>query len=286
MQFCNETKAAFYLNHISYYRLKGYWWDMQSDKKGHKFFSNACFENVIERYNFDRQFRLVLFDAIEIIEIALRTKMIYHLSQTYGGLWYLEDSIVEDKDVRKKLIHGLKKDFYRSGEIFAKNFKKKHATKENNLESNEDPDAWIIFEIATFGTLSKIFKNLKHQLPEKAKIANEMGLNFQSDLSSWLEAITYLRNIIAHHSRIWNRTMAKRPAIIKKAKMQWLQKEINDVQKKKPYYIISTMIYLCNSIDPQNNIKQKILDLFQKNPTIPIYKIGFLNNWNQEPMWK
>lgn len=64
------------------------------------------------------------------------------------------------------------------------------------------PDAWIIFEVATFGTLSKIYKNLNHQLPEKARIANEFGLNMHTELSSWLEAISYLRNIVAHHSRV------------------------------------------------------------------------------------
>jgi abortive infection bacteriophage resistance protein len=29
----DEQQAAFCLNHISYYRLKGYWWDMQTDRK-------------------------------------------------------------------------------------------------------------------------------------------------------------------------------------------------------------------------------------------------------------
>ena len=58
----------------------------------------------------------------------------------------------------------------------------------------QQPDAWVIFEVATFGTLSKIYKNLNHQIPEKAKIANEFGINLHNELSSWLEAISYLRN--------------------------------------------------------------------------------------------
>lgn len=48
---------------------------------------------------------------------------------------------------------------------------------------DEHPDAWIIFEVATFGTLSKIYKNLNHQLPEKSAIANDMGLNLHNELS-------------------------------------------------------------------------------------------------------
>lgn len=84
MLFRNETEALDLLRNISYYRLKGYWWDMQSDRVNHIFYSNTYFEDVIERYNFDRILRLILFDAIERIEIALRTKMIYHLSLSHG----------------------------------------------------------------------------------------------------------------------------------------------------------------------------------------------------------
>ena len=63
------------------------------------------------------------------------------------------------------------------------------------------------------GTLSKFYKSLKNQLPEKAVIANEMGLNLFTELSSWMESITLVRNIIAHHSRLWNKNIPKRPVI-------------------------------------------------------------------------
>ena len=89
MSFKDESAAYHQLQCISYYRLKGYWWDLQLDSKQHQFFPNVYFEDVIALYNFDRQLRIILFDAIERIEIALRTKMIYHLSLAYGGLWYL-----------------------------------------------------------------------------------------------------------------------------------------------------------------------------------------------------
>lgn len=95
MLFKNEPSANFFLENISYYRLKGYWWDMQADYKQHLFKPNTYFEDVLDRYTFDRHLRLILFDAIERIEIALRTKMIYHLSMAYGGLWYLNPSLFE-----------------------------------------------------------------------------------------------------------------------------------------------------------------------------------------------
>ncbi len=148
MSIKDEQKATFYLGHISYYRLKGYWWDMQTDFTNHIFNQNARFEDVIERYNFDRQLRIILFDAIEFIEIALRTKLIYHLSQAYGGLWYLNETLFENIDLHSKHIEELKNEFARSCEIFATDFKRKYPTENADQkiwQSNEKPDAWIIF---------------------------------------------------------------------------------------------------------------------------------------------
>ncbi|UAY53928.1 Abi family protein [Arachidicoccus terrestris] len=137
------------------------------------------------------------------------------------------------------------------------------------------------------GTLSKLYKNLKHQLPEKAMIAKEMGLNLHRELSSWLEAITYIRNIIAHHSRLWSRNMVKRPTeSLNNPIGQWLENPLTQVQTKKPFLIISCLVYLCNEVTPGHQIKTKILDLLNSNPDIPIYKLGFLNNWEDELLWK
>lgn len=99
MLFHNDAKAPHFLENISYYRLKGYWWDMQNDYTNHILKANTYFEDIIDRYNFDRHLRLILFDAIERIEIALRTKMIYHLSISYGGLWYLNTTLFESSTI-------------------------------------------------------------------------------------------------------------------------------------------------------------------------------------------
>jgi abortive infection bacteriophage resistance protein len=144
----------------------------------------------------------------------------------------------------------------------------------------------VIFEVATFGTLSKIYKNLCHQLPEKARIANDFGLNIHTELSSWLEAISYLRNIVAHHSRVWSRNMVKRPMDINNPKGIWLKKPLSEFAKKKPYLIITSMLYLCNAINAGDTYKKKIISLIEECPDIPIYKIGFPNHWNKEPIWQ
>lgn len=279
MLFRNESTVPHFLANISYYRLKGYWWDMQSDRINHNFHDNTYFEDVIERYNFDRHLRLILFDAIERIEIAFRTKMIYHLSLSNGPFWYTNISLFVDTAKHHEHLLHLRREFGYSKEIFIKNQKRRFP--------NIDVESWKIMEIASMGTLSKFYKNLNHQLPEKSRIATEMGLNFHKELASWLEAIVYVRNIIAHHSRLWSRNMVKRPIDrINNPSGLWLDAPLIQVQKKKPFLIISTMIYLCNKVTPEHNIKSKILELIKSNPCIPIYKLGFLNNWNIQPLWK
>ncbi len=276
--FREEAKAQYYLQNISYYRLKGYWWDMQKDRTTHAFNDNTYFEDVVERYNFDRELRLILFDAIERIEIALRTKMIYHLSLAKGPTWYRCEELFVDNDKYLGHIDHLEREFRYSQEIFIKDHKRRYP--------NEDPEAWKIFEIASMGTLSKFYKNLDHQLPAKAQIAKELGLNLHSELSSWLESITYIRNIIAHHSRIWSRNMVKRPVdTLNNPTGIWFDQELLDVQKKKSFLIISILIFLCDHVVPENGIKNKILRLIANKPNVPIYKLGFLNNWEKTPLW-
>lgn len=279
MLFRNELEAGQFLKNISYYRLKGYWWDMQQDRITHNFLPDTYFENVIERYNFDRHLRLILFDAVERIEIALRTKIIYHLSLSYGATWYLNSNLFANSAKHVENVDHLQREFRYSQEIFIKDHKRKH--------SNSKAEAWKILEVASMGTLSKFYKNLKHQLPEKSTIAKEMGLNLHNELSSWLEAIVYVRNIIAHHSRLWSRNMVKTPINdINNPIGVWFGNSLLPVQKKKPFLIISIMIYLSNKVAPNHQIKTKILELIDNNPNVPIYKLGFLNNWILEPLWK
>lgn len=287
MIFLDETKAKDVFSYISYFRLKYYWKDMYETNEELVFVNNTFFETVVERYNFDRQLRLVLFDAIEMIEVALRTKIINYLSQKAGnGIWYIDYSLFNDAKFHFDFVIDLKHEFNRSSEPFAKEYIVTHQNWDYESFNGDNPDAWMIFESATFGTLSKMYKNLKNQLPECSKIANDFGLYSVRELSSWLESISVLRNIIAHHSRLWNRTLSKQPSNIKGHKYKWLSNPLTHYQSKKPYGVITAMLYLCDSVCPNNNIREKILSLISENPRIPIQTLGFVGDWQNEPIWQ
>lgn len=73
-----DDGAEHYLKHLNYYRLSGYWLPFQIDTKEHLFKPNTNFSDVLNLYIFDREFRLLLLDAIERIEVSVRTHWAYY----------------------------------------------------------------------------------------------------------------------------------------------------------------------------------------------------------------
>jgi abortive infection bacteriophage resistance protein len=278
MQFRNIADAPHFLSNISYYRLKGYWWELQDDKVNHHFAPNSYFEDVIDLYNFDRHFRLIVFNAIERIEIALRTKLIYHLSLTYGPHWYLSPAIFQDPKRFASFLGKINMDMSNSSEEFI--------VKHFDNHPDEMPESWKSLEVLTLGTLSKLYSNLQHQLPEKNKIATEFGLNNQKYLVSWLLTITVIRNIIAHHGRLWNRVIINKYDWPKTTTKPLLGYIPNNHQRRKIFPLLSAIIYLNNEVSPGHHIKQDLLSLFAQFPAIQLGKMGFPANWQNEPLWQ
>lgn len=150
----------------------------------------------------------------------------------------------------------------------------------------ENPEAWKALEIVTLGSLSKLYRNLNHQLPEKNTIAKEFGLFNQKYLSSWLITITLIRNIIAHHSRLWNRVIINKYDWPKKTPEPLLNYTPDNYQRRKIFPILSAIVYLNDRISPRHHIVNELLDLFGKFKSIPLYKMGFPANWKEQPIWK
>ena len=239
MEFTSELDARALLARVSYFRLKYYWVDMIDDGTD-DFKEGSCFGDVIERYEFDKELRQILFDAIEILEVGLRSKIISVLSLSTGtGLWYLDKSLFENYHYHEDFVLDLKYEFGRSSDPFARDFIKNHSDWDAKSLGGSNPDAWMIFETATFGTLSKMYKNLKSQSPLQSVIANEFGLYSSRDFSSWLEAICLMRNVIAHHSRLWYRIFTKKPVSIRNHRDRWLNVDLTENQRKRAYGLIS-----------------------------------------------
>lgn len=286
MVFNDENIAMTYLARINYFRLKYYWVDMIDVSSG-CFIDGANFNVVIDRYEFDKKLRNILFDAIEVLEVGLRTKFISILSlATNTGLWYLDGSLFNNQQFHANLVMEMKYEFDRNSDPFVRQYIFDHPDWDKSSLNGDNPDAWMIFETATFGTLSKMYKNLRNQSPLKSRIANEFGLYSARELSSWLEAISVLRNVIAHHSRIWHKIFSKKPTNINHHRDNWMLSDMTEHQHKRAFGVISCLLYLCNAIKPENTIKENIKKLFDSYSNIPIFMIGFTKEWDRNPIWQ
>lgn len=269
----NEEKTLHLLESISYYRLSGYWYPLLQDKKNHIFKPQANFTTAFRLYCFDKELRKLVLAELEKIEIAIRAKMIYTLSHRFGPFWFSDPSIFRNPIKQADSITKLGQEYKRSDEEFIKAFAEKY--------SNPLPPSWISIEITSFGTLSMLYSNL---LPGKEKriIANYFGIS-DSVFQTWLHSIVYLRNICAHHSRLWNRSMSIRPQVPRKTTKQWIDTE--NVQNNKSYFMLSMMQYLLQTVNPKSTFSSKLKNLLFKYDNVDVRAMDFPVNWEEEPFW-
>jgi len=73
----DRKRAKHFLGHLNYYRLSGYWFPFKQSPTINQFRPNTSFEDVLNLYIFDRELRLLVIDAIERIEVSVRSKWAY-----------------------------------------------------------------------------------------------------------------------------------------------------------------------------------------------------------------
>ena len=253
----------------------GYWWPLQADKVNHTVKPGSRFDTVIAIYNFDRSFRLLLFDAIERIEIGFRTRLIYELSIRYGAWWFEDSSLFKDNRLFWKNLGLIDSELSRNKEVFIQ----EHYGKYTN--SNRPP-AWETIETLSLSHLSKLYSNLNNS-PEKKRIAQSLGIPKPHFLESRLQSISLLRNLCAHHSRVWNKNLPKPPQFIPRLPEPWLTQF--PTGPNKVYASLCCIKYILNVIGPGNDLAPRLGELFRLYPIIDQHALEFVNGWSDEPLW-
>ena len=241
----NEKYALDFLTHVNYYRLSAYIYTFLEEKEKHVFKKGTTFQNILDIYNFDRELRLVLLDAIERIEVSIRTSIIYVLSHKHGPFWITNKDLFYNQQYYQTHFERIKEELKRSDERFIQHYFSKY--------SEEIPPAWITLEIASFGLLSLLYHNLKSNKDRK-EIAARYGLN-QVVFTSWLHSLAYIRNVCAHHSRLWNRELGIRPVVPKSIGSFWL-KTLDEIKNDRVFIITSIIIYFLSVIKNQNDLRK------------------------------
>lgn len=267
LQVTDKAPILKYLQNISYYRLSAYFLPL---KKNEVFKEAIKFDDIMNLYTFDRKLRLLIWDAIEPIEIAIRSQLIYHLSHTYGAFGYLEKNNFSASFKHSLWLEHLTKSTKESTESFIAHYKQKYT-------SNQHMPIWMALETVSFGGLSRLIRDglLSH---DRQAIAKELGLQ-DVLLSSWLHSLAYTRNLCAHHARLWNRTLTVKPKLPKSEAWQ-------SISNARIFAALTMIQYLLQQINPQSMWKQRLFALLQEYPQISLPVMGFNANWKTCEIWK
>lgn len=218
--------------------------------------------------------RQLVLGELEKIEVSIRAKMTYILSQKHGPFWFQNQALFKNPVSHADSLSKIGTEFNRSDEEFIVAFKSKYI--------EPLPPSWITMEITSFGALSILYKNLKPG-KEKREIAHYFGLP-DSVFETWIHSIVYLRNVCAHHTRLWNRAMSIRPQIPRNPHKQWIVN--TSIANNKTYFILCMIIYLLQTVNPKSTLKQKFKILLAEYPNVAPKAMGFPNDWQEEKLWK
>lgn len=271
----NEQKVENYLMNIGYHRLSAYIYPFyKSPKSDLKLKERTTFKQVLTLYRFDKKLRILLFNEIEKIEVAIRSILAnigcQELNDKY---WITKPEYFANADKFNQTLAVIEKELASSKENYIEDFKR------NYVESY--PPAWMITEVLSFGNLNYIYSNIASNRLMK-RIAGYFGLQPQV-FTSWLTVLANLRNMCCHHARVWNRDFMLNPAEPRKMAKIWI--DTSKIDKKKIYYRLCIIRYFLASVSPNNNFNKKIVDLLVQFPSIDIAAMGFCRDWQNTHLW-
>ncbi len=271
----DEDKAIDCLRIVSYFRLANYFRPMEVDKVNHVFKPNSPFENAVDLYEFDRELRSLIFSAIQAVEIALRSKLIHHVSLAYGSFWFSDKTLFRNVGIFDVCMQHIRHEVERSREDFIID----HYDRYNEPDL---PPAWKTLEVITFGTLSKLFCNFKDNTIKK-RIAREFNLPQHVVLESWVKCAVVMRNYLAHHSRVWNRSFPIIPQTNIRLRGRWISQNVGNASKL--YLHLCYLKYMLDSIRRDNCFATDLNDLLKMHPNVDVLAMGFPPGWQEEMLW-
>lgn len=161
-------------------------------------------------------------------------------------------------------------------EVFIKHFFDKY--------DENAPPAWISFEVLTLGLLSKFYQNMRASSKAKKEIANHFGISQPVVFQSWIRSVTYIRNICAHHSRLWNRILTNKPIIPRTPPKRWIPAAT--ANNDKIYYFLCCLTHLLRQTQPETVFAAKLKALFATHPIVSKSAMGFPNDWESQSFWQ
>ena len=249
MIFDDEDKAKQILEDVGYYRLGFYWYHFQKDFKKHLFLDNTHFSTVINLYYLDVDLRFLLIKVLSRIEINLRTRIIYIVSNHYkdNPFWFADKKIMKNQFV--DTLDNFYTDIKKKNKVIAEHHRK--------YPNDKYAPAWKTLEFMTLGSLYTLFTSLKEE-KIKTEIASKYGVRNIKVFDNYFKVIRNIRNICSHTRVLYD--LSYYETVVKKGVVK-----ISDEEKNSLSAIIKVISYFLQQIsanranDFQNNLKELFL---------------------------
>lgn len=305
MQVEDDKAALKYLERIGYYRLSGYWFAFRDrsypacllEKYGHKpknvkvnrivldnFLPGSTFQNAVDLYVFDKQLRLLVLDALERIEIALRAEVTHKLGELDPFAYLKPELFYKGFSVELNKKTGVTEHHqWLSKHASLINRSKEDFIRHNRAKYGLPLPIWVASEVWDFGALSMLFSGM-HEAEQDA-ISTRYGVSDGRVFAKWLRSLNYLRNVCAHHSRLWNRNIVDQPKLPSIEEVKWLAPFIDDVHKQaRCFLLLKITKHLLEVINPRSSWPQRIQDHLLTFPNLShlglnLESMGAPTNW-------
>lgn len=267
------TPATEFLGRVNYYRFSAYC--LPFEKNRHQFSDGVSFNDIVNLYEFDYRLRLVMNMALEHIEVFVRTRLAYMLAHKYGPFGHEDAANFFSGFDHAEFVSILRRETAHSHEVFVSHHKATY---------DEYPmlPIWVAVEIMSFGCVSTLIaKGLKKD--DLIELSALFGLHSKV-FCSWLHTLSYIRNICAHHSRLWNRTLSL-PVVLPKHE-HW--KGFNQHKMGTLIMAVNLMArYSCEDhhYTAWRNMLENLLSVPPKVRHFHL-SIGLPENWKDNPLWK
>ncbi|GAA1591301.1 MULTISPECIES: Abi family protein [Kribbella] len=292
----DDAEAEHLLSSIGYYRLSGYWYvyrrRLDGSRRADTFVDGTTFRQVVQLYDTDRRLKLHLLDSLERIEIAVRVMIGFTLGRR-GAYAHLAAGNLDGRFTQSRSGQPSTHDRWlrkvlaaqgRSSEDFVQHFQSKY---DGRLP------VWVVTEILDFGSMSYLFQGLKST--DRNEIAARLGVVDQSGggngtaLANWLRVLNYVRNVCAHHSRLWNRNLVDQLAPRHLRSVPDLHALARrEVSHSRIYSTLCIVAFLLSRTGhgPQWTLQARDL-LSTKIPSCGrgLHELGFPSGWRAEHPW-
>lgn len=266
------------LRATSYFRLSGYL-HYYREPDSERFKEGTTLEKAWHLYCFDQRLRTLFMDAIEGVEVYVRTQLAYYLAHdTMDPFAYLKQhnfaklSIEDHKKWMKKLTIQVNRAKKNSREKFVAHYFRKY--------EEEHLPIWHVIELMDFGTTFTFYNSVSDEA--RKEIAQQLMIP-DKVLTSWLGMLLTLRNRCAHHARLWNwenGTKVKFPN--SKKYPQWHNPAPSRNRLDVSLYILRHFLY---KINPSSTWHCRVSALFNEFPNVPLSPMRLSRDWQTHKLW-